>query len=86
MDASLINTEPAILSFEYNVSSEEGWDVFTFTADGITEIDRASGETGWVIFRMSFEPGIHPLEWLYEKDQTRSSGRDNVLLRGIQVE
>jgi hypothetical protein len=86
MEARLINTEAAVLSFEYNVSSEEGWDKFSFTVDGIAELENISGETGWVTFSMSFEPGTHPLVWMYKKDQTRPMGRDNVQIRNIMVE
>jgi hypothetical protein len=86
MEALLINTEPAILTFEYNVSSEEGWDMFSFAADDVLELDKISGETGWVTFSMSFEPGTHTLVWTYSKDQTRAQGRDNVLIRNVMVE
>jgi archaellum component FlaF (FlaF/FlaG flagellin family) len=85
MEAVLINAEPAILTFEYNVSSEEGYDVFSFFADGYVEIDEVGGESGWVTFSKSFEPGTHSLIWKYEKDQTRSEGRDNVMIRAIEV-
>jgi hypothetical protein len=86
MNATLINSETAILSFEYNVSSEPTYDVFSFLVDGIKEISNASGETGWVSFSMVMEPGTHSLSWLYEKDRSRPSGRDNVQIRQILVE
>ena len=85
MEAVLINAEPAILTFGYNVSSEEGYDVFSFFADGFVEIDEIGGESGWVTFSKSFEPGTHSLIWKYEKDQTRAEGRDNVMIQSIQV-
>jgi hypothetical protein len=86
MEARLINSEPVVLTFEYNVSSEQGYDVFTFRADGLVELGEISGESGWSTFSMAFEPGTHALVWTYSKDQTRAVGRDNVLLKGIQVE
>ncbi len=86
MEATLINSEPAILTFEYNVSSEPTYDVFSFSADSIVEINYASGETGWVTFSMVFDIGTHFLSWTYEKDRSRAVGRDNVWLRQIQVE
>ncbi len=86
MEAVLINAETAVLTFEYNVSSEEGYDVFSFFADGFVEIDEASGETGWVTFSKTFLPGTHTLTWKYEKDQTRSEGRDNVMIQTMLVE
>jgi LEA14-like dessication related protein len=86
MEALLINTEPVVLTFEYNISSEEGYDVFRFYADGIDELGEVSGETGWSIFSKAFEPGTHTLKWTYSKDQTRAVGRDNVQIRSIAVE
>jgi hypothetical protein len=86
MEARLSNPETAVLTFEYNVSSEEGWDKFSFRVDGINEIAEISGESGWVVFSMTLDPGTHSLEWIYSKDQTRDSGRDNVLIRSIQVD
>ena len=86
MEGVLINAETVVLSFEYNVSSEEGYDGFSFFADGFVEIDEAGGETGWVTFSKTFQPGNHTLIWKYSKDQTRSEGRDNVYIQAIRVE
>ncbi len=86
MNATLINSETAILSFEYNVSSEPTYDVFSFLVDGIKEISNASGETGWVSYSMTLDAGTHTLLWVYEKDRSRPAGRDNVQLRQINVE
>ena len=86
MTATLINSETAILSFEYNVSSEATYDVFSFLVDGMEEISNASGETGWVSFSMVMEAGTHSLSWLYEKDRSRAIGRDNVQIRQILIE
>ncbi len=86
MVGRLINSEPSVLTFEYNVSSEQGYDVFTFSVDGEVELGPVSGESGWVTFSMAFEPGTHTLTWKYDKDQTRAEGRDNVLIRAIKVE
>lgn len=86
MEAVLINAETAVLTFEYNVSSEEGYDVFSFFADGFVEIDEVGGETGWVTFSRTFPPGNHTLLWKYSKDQTRSEGRDNVYIQAVNIE
>ncbi len=86
MEARLINSEPAILTFEYNVSSETTYDVFSFSADGVNEISNVSGESGWASFSMIFDVGTHTLLWVYEKDRSRAVGRDNVQLREISVE
>jgi hypothetical protein len=86
MEAELENFETVVLTFDYNVSSEEGYDNFSFIVDNFVEIDEASGETGWVTFSMSMEPGLHTLQWLYEKDQSQSEGRDNVQIRNISIQ
>jgi hypothetical protein len=85
MQAILINSEPVSLSFEYNVSSEPEYDKFSFMLDG-SEIENASGESGWVSVQIYVDPGSHSLEWNYSKDQTRSEGRDNVQIRNISTE
>ncbi|MBA7704642.1 hypothetical protein ES703_113459 [subsurface metagenome] len=86
MEATLINSETAVFTFEYNVSSEETYDVFSFLADDVIEIHEVSGETGWVTFSKVFDAGSHSLQWQYEKDRSRAEGRDNVQLRLITVE
>jgi hypothetical protein len=86
MTATLVNSETVILTFEYNVSSEAGYDVFSFKLDGNTEINGIGGETGWVSFSKAVGTGSHVLDWNYEKDPTRSEGRDNVRIRNIKIE
>lgn len=86
MQATLMNSEAGILSFEYNVSSEEGYDYFTMSIDGFTEISSVSGESGWVSFSKVVDTGSHTVVWKYVKDQTRSEGRDNVQLRDITLQ
>lgn len=86
MEATITNSEAGILSFEYNVSSEEGYDYFTLLIDGMTEISSVSGESGWVSFSKVIDTGTHTLVWKYVKDQTRSEGRDNVQLREIAIQ
>lgn len=85
MEAQLVNAETVVLSFEFNVSSEESYDYFSFFADDFVEIDRTSGESGWVTFSKTFYPGTHNLVWKYVKDHTRSEGRDNVRIKSIQI-
>ena len=86
MEAALTNSEAGILSFEYNVSSEEGYDYFTLLVDGVTEISAVSGESGWVSFSKVIDTGTHTVVWKYVKDQSRSEGRDNVQLRAIMIQ
>jgi hypothetical protein len=86
MEVTVTNSEAGILTFEYNVSSEEGYDYFTMRIDGITEISSVSGESGWVSFSKVIDTGMHTIIWEYVKDQTRSDGRDNVQLRDIAIQ
>jgi hypothetical protein len=86
MEATITNSEAGILTFEYNVSSEEGYDYFTMSIDGITEISSVSGESGWVSFSKVIDTGSHTVVWEYVKDQTRGAGRDNVQLRNIAIQ
>ena len=86
MEVALTNSEAGILSFEYNVSSEEGYDYFTLLVDGVTEISAVSGESGWVSFSKVIDTGTHTVVWKYVKDQSRSEGRDNVQLRAIMIQ
>ncbi|MBN1952669.1 MAG: hypothetical protein JW801_15815 [Bacteroidales bacterium] len=86
MLGTLVNSEAVWLTFEYNVSSEEGYDLFKFDLDGYTEIVPIGGETGWLTFGMSVNPGSHTLEWTYTKDQTRTEGSDQVQIRNITIE
>ncbi|HBH47478.1 MAG TPA: hypothetical protein DDX98_02510 [Bacteroidales bacterium] len=85
MTATLFNTNRVLLSFEYKVSSEYGYDKFNFNIDGEVLINGESGDTEWKNYSVNVEPGFHNLEWIYIKDGMFSFGNDNVEIRNITI-
>lgn len=72
-------TGPGQLTFRWKVSSEEGYDFFTFLANGSTQ-GSISGEQGWSTVTLQLGTGTHQLEWRYAKDVRISSGADTAWL------
>jgi hypothetical protein len=71
-ETSLIETAvygAGVLTFDWAVSCEDGYDWFDFIADG--EIcESITGETGWKTVTMEFKSaGKHVLQWEYWKDE-----------------
>jgi hypothetical protein len=69
-------TEASPFSFWYKVSSESGWDEFSFAIDGTDEISEVSGEVAWTQYSTTLAVGTHTLAWKYTKDGSASSGSD----------
>lgn len=68
-----------VLSFWWQVSSEEGYDCLSCSVDG-REVARISGEDeGLVTYRVPFG-GNHSVVWTYAKDEARAEGQDLALL------
>ncbi len=63
------------IRFWYRVSSETGYDFFSFSADS-SIIFRESGESGWKLWKWNLKEGVHYLEWKYSKDGSLSAGED----------
>ena len=63
------------ISFWYRVSSEGGYDFFSFYIDGAQQ-NTWSGEIPWTQTSFAIEQGNHTLEWRYAKDGYVSSGSD----------
>lgn len=64
------------LSFDYKVSSEQGYDRLCFYVDGTKKLE-ASGEEGWTGFTYTADTsGTKTLEWKYKKDQSWAGGAD----------
>jgi len=63
------------LKFFYKVSSEEGYDYFSFKLND-TEIFRKSGEISWTRKVVAVPAGLNKMEWIYKKDNSVSSGSD----------
>jgi len=68
-------TRAGIGTFDFKVSSEEGWDWLEFYIDGNLQA-RWSGELDWAPHGFSVSAGVHTFEWRYSKDVARSAGAD----------
>lgn len=70
------------LSFDYEVSSEAGWDLYTVTFDGTVVADGISGtDSGSASFEL--EAGSYDLVVSYTKDSTAAGNGDRAYLFGI---
>ncbi|MBQ6063138.1 MAG: leucine-rich repeat domain-containing protein [Prevotella sp.] len=76
-------SETGILSFDYSVSSESGYDLLTVTLDNI-EIVKQSGEQAGTITK-SLDAGSHTLVASYKKDGSGSNGSDEAIIRNIAI-
>ncbi|MCS6772098.1 MAG: S8 family serine peptidase [Kiritimatiellae bacterium] len=77
-EASWIETTvegPGILSFDWKVSSEEGYDFLNFEVNGITRAS-ISGENDWETRHVELSNGVHELRWTYVKDFSIAWGED----------
>ncbi|AQQ08677.1 hypothetical protein L21SP3_00466 [Sedimentisphaera cyanobacteriorum] len=71
------------ISFDYLVSSEEGFDGLAFVIDGEPQA-KFSGETGWQTCSFEFTPGEHTFTWSYCKDSYWQAGNDMGMIDNIQ--
>jgi hypothetical protein len=71
-------------SFDYRVSSERYWDIFSFYVDGVLQ-QQWSGEAGWANFAFPLTAGIHTLEWSYVKDDSFSDGLDAAFIDNVSL-
>jgi len=77
-EVSFISTDisgPGWLRFNWKVSSEDTFDYFRFMDNGL-EIDAISGELGWLPVVYELAPGLHRLQWRYDKDPFTEEGLD----------
>jgi len=72
------------VSFWYRVSSESGWDHFSFYIDGDQEL-HVSGTVDWTRYSTTLAAGSHELKWEYDKDGSQSHGSDTVWLDDLEV-
>ena len=69
-------TGPCLVSFQWRVSSEEGYDQLHLTVDG-EERDPISGSADWDNVSLTFrDAGSHTIRWKYSKDGSASDGDD----------
>ncbi len=71
-------------SFDYKVSSEQGWDSLNFYVDGAL-LQQWSGQIGWANYSFSLTAGPHTLEWSYVKDPSISEGLDAAFIDDVNL-
>jgi subtilisin family serine protease len=79
-----VNATAGPASFDFKVSSEEGWDWFEFWLNGVRR-DRWSGEVGWLRYEFNLPAGTNTLEWRYTKDAGWTEGLDAAFLDNIDL-
>jgi formylglycine-generating enzyme required for sulfatase activity len=75
---------PALVSFWWRVSSEEVYDVFSYSVDGVVQ-ESISGEGVWLKRSLSLAAGRHALRWTYRKDGGDKSFQDAGFLDELVV-
>ena len=76
-------TGPCLVSFQWRVSSEEGYDKLHLTVDG-EERDPISGSADWDNVSLTFrDAGSHTIRWTYLKDSSVSNGEDCGWVKGF---
>ena len=71
-------------SFDYKVSSEEGFDFLEFYLNGFLQ-QRWSGEAGWATYQFAIPAGPTSLEWRYAKDAIGSAGLDAAFIDNLDL-
>jgi len=80
----LIATQDGVGSFDFRVSSEQGWDFLEFYLNGL-RVQRWSGEIGWQNYQFAVPPGVNQFEWRYIKDANFSSGLDAAFVDNLYL-
>ncbi|MBR5947581.1 MAG: CotH kinase family protein [Clostridia bacterium] len=72
-----------MLSFDYKYSTEQSYDIFSFSVNGQNKFSH-SGESGWQSYTFTADhDGSYTFLWKYEKDYSYASGSDCVWLDEI---
>ncbi len=79
---TLLVQGPGTLRFRWRVSSEEGFDILSYSLNG-TPLAEISGELDWELIELPLTPGTHHITWSYRKDDSESSGDDAGFLDSI---
>ncbi|MCQ2273286.1 MAG: C25 family cysteine peptidase [Bacteroidales bacterium] len=72
------------ISFYHMVSSESGYDKFTFSIDG-NEVLETSGNEDWSYYAYAVSAGTHNFVFKYTKDYSASRGQDCAWLDNIRL-
>lgn len=75
-------TGPVVVDFWWKVSSEQGFDFFSYSVNGELQ-ERISGEVDWNYRTLTFGKGEHTIRWTYAKDEFGSVGQDAGWLDGF---
>ena len=68
-------TGPAVVDFWWKVSSEELYDTFSYSVNGVNQ-QTISGEVDWTYRTLTLPAGIHTIRWTYTKDGSDAVGQD----------
>jgi bacillolysin len=79
-------TAQSTVTFKARVSSEEGFDFFSFNVDGVQQF-AGSGEIPWTVAPppVTVPAGTHTFTWVYDKDEAVSSGLDAAWIDDIVI-
>jgi bacillolysin len=72
------------VTFDARVSSELGYDFFSFYVDGVRKVAR-SGNRAWQAFSVPVSAGRHTFTWVFEKDFTVDGGFDAAWIDDVFV-
>ena len=75
---------PALVSFYWKVSSENGYDYLRFAVNG-AEVTNTSGKVEWKAVSYQLPAGTNTLRWSYTKDESESVGSDAGWLDAMSV-
>jgi subtilisin family serine protease len=79
-----VNSSGGLISFDYKVSSEAGFDLLSFYVDG-NLVQSWSGELDWSTYTYLVSSGVHDFKWVYAKDPSGSVGQDTAWLDNIEL-
>jgi hypothetical protein len=72
------------INFQYNVSSQAGWDFLQFYIDSVQQWAWWSGTIPWTEYNSAtLSPGAHNYKWCYIKDTATNTWTDNAFIDNI---
>ena len=84
-DAYITMRAGEILTFDYMVSSEQGYDKLLLNMNGTVK-QQWSGDIGWQSYTFAAEAdGTYHFEWTYIKDGSSASGNDTAYVDNVYV-
>lgn len=77
-------TGPAVVDFWWKVSSEQIYDTFSYSLNGVNQ-ETISGEVDWTYRTLNLPVGTHTIRWTYSKDVSDAVGQDAGWLDDLAV-